>query len=163
MVLRPSLVLALGALATLGLAGCGQMVAKPAASADPAALCASPETLAGIKRAILGDIDLTLNTGGGAFYREQIASGAQLIILKPAMTRFDSQSGTVSCAGDAKFIWPGPVAARLMTITPDTDWSSDTSPILYSVQSKPGGGFDYAVQTGGAEIVSMVQSMAATL
>lgn len=152
------------AVSALGLSDCDKPDAAAAMASNLAAACASPETLAALKTAILSEIQLPVSGAGAQSYKDQIIAGAELTIAGPVVTAFDKPTSRLSCSGEARFVWPKDLAGRLASLSPDADWTSDKSAIAYTIQAKAaGGGFDYAVQTGGAEITGMAQSMIAAL
>jgi hypothetical protein len=147
----------------LGLSGCGQSTSQVSA-ADPASACASATTLASLKGVVLATSDLPENAAGAETYRDQIVSGAELKAAKPSLALFDKPTSTITCTVAVTFVWPKTLAARLATISPNVDWTSDTSSLVFSLQSKAGvGGFDVAVQTGSSEVTGTVQSMVSAL
>jgi hypothetical protein len=111
----------------------------------------------------LAPADLPEDEGAAASYRDQIISGAELKAAKPTNAQFDNQTSIVACTVAITFTWPKNLSDRLATISPNIDWTSDTSGLIFSLQPKAAGGFDVTIQSGSSEVTQMVQSMVNTL
>lgn len=133
-------------------------------ASNPAAVCASQETIAALKDTILSNVSQPTDKIAKS-YSDQINSGSTVSMAMPVLDNYDKQTKKVSCSGKITFNWPTAVVSRMKQISPGIDSSQDSSSITYSIQPQAdGNGFVYSVDgPGSANIIGSAQAIITTL
>ena len=141
----PRLILAL--VMMIGLAACGRSERQAAAAdasnkqlidsgdADVAKVCASDETLDGLKAMVLGGVDSAKTTPpANPADRTELATGGHLVLDTPILSSFDKTTRKVTCSAKISFVWPPDVMDRLKAANPAKSWQFQPASGEYTIQ-----------------------------
>ena len=141
----PRLILAL--VMTAGLAACGRSEQQSDTSgatnkqlidggdADVAKVCASDETLDGLKAMVLNSIDTTRTTPQiNPADRTELGTGGHVVVDTPILSSFDKTTRKVTCTAKISFVWPPDVMDRLKGANPAKSWEFQPASGEYTIQ-----------------------------
>ena len=141
--------LALALLMTLGLAACGRGGGHEsdstgassnkelidAGDADVAKVCASDETLDGLKAMVLNGADAAkTRPPANPADRTELGAGGHVVLDTPILSNFDKTTRKVTCSAKVSFVWPPDVMDRLKTANPAKTWLFVPMDGQYTVQ-----------------------------
>jgi len=128
------LVLALTLMAALGACHRGERDSTDTSSAsnkelidsgdaDVAKVCASDETLDGLKAMVLNSVDaLKISPAPNPADRTELGTGGHVVLDTPILSSFDKTTRKVTCSAKVSFVWPPDVMDRLKTAKPSKTW-----------------------------------------
>jgi len=139
--------LALALVMTVGLAACGRSEHQTdtagasnkelidAGEADVAKVCASDETLDGLKAMVLNSVDTTRMTPAvNPADRTELGTGGHVMLDAPILSSFDKTTRKVTCSAKISFVWPPDVMDRLKTANPAKTWLFPPMDGQYTIQ-----------------------------
>ena len=131
---------------------------------NPAAVCASKDTLDGLRGAILNNLGLPTDPASKT-YQSQLQSGANVALNFSVLNKFEKDIKKISCSGKITISWPSSIINRMNTPNASVDWATTSATINYEIQPAANGdGYVYRIDApGAANIVGSAQTMVALL
>jgi hypothetical protein len=106
-----------------------------AGDANVAKVCASDETLDGLKAVILDSVDATKTSPPvNPADRTEMGAGGHVVLDTPTLSNFDKTTRKVTCSARIGFSWPPDVADRLKAANPAKPWRFAALSTQYTVQ-----------------------------
>jgi len=106
-----------------------------AGDADVAKVCASDETLDGLKAMVLNSIDTTkITPATNPADRTEIGAGGHVVLDTPILSSFDKTTRKVTCSAKVSFVWPPDVMDRLKAANPAKTWLFTPMDGQYAIQ-----------------------------
>ena len=139
--------LALALVLTVGLAACGRSERQSdttgasnkelidSGDADVAKVCASDETLDGLKAMVLNGVDTTKMTPpANPADRTELGTGGHVVLDTPILSSFDKTTRKVTCSAKISVVWPPDVMDRLKAANPAKTWLFPPMAGEYTIQ-----------------------------
>lgn len=123
---------------------------------NPAMICASPETMAGVKALVFQNLDASqINSAANPAYKTQLLAGVVVTNAVSRLEQYRADIKRVSCSAKLTFTWPPALVARLKTQRPTPDWAKDIVDATYSIQPQADGkGYVYTLDQASAHSVT---------
>jgi hypothetical protein len=103
--------------------------------AEVAKVCASDETLDGLKAMVLAGLDARKTTPPiNPADRTELETGGHVVLDTPILSSFDKTTRKVTCSAKISFIWPPDVMDRLKTANPAKSWQFQPASGEYTIQ-----------------------------
>jgi len=170
--------LGLALVLTIGLAACSRsgrdteaggsnMALIDAGDETVAKVCASDETLDGLKALVLNSIATTKTTPPiNEADRAELGTGGHVVLDAPILSSFDKTTRKATCHAKVSFVWPPDIMDRLKTANAAKTWTFAPMDADYTVQPQADGravvyALDEAVQDKAAStVVSVLKTLA---
>jgi hypothetical protein len=138
-----------------------------AGDADVAKVCASDETLDGLKALVLNAADAAKMTpAANPADRTELATGGHLVLESPILSNFDKTTRKVTCSAKVSFVWPPDVSDRLKAANPAKTWIVPAVDGQYTIQPQADDralvySLDAAIQAKtGVAVVQVLKTLA---
>ena len=106
-----------------------------AGDANVAKVCASDETLDGLKAVVINSIDPVKTVPPiNPTDRTEIETGGHVTLETPTLSSFDKTTRKVSCSARIGFVWPPDVGDRLTAANPARTWRFVALSAVYTIQ-----------------------------
>jgi hypothetical protein len=103
--------------------------------ANVAKVCASDETLDGLKAMVLNSVDTTKTTPAvNPADRTELGTGGHVVLDTPILSSFDKTTRKVTCSAKISFVWPPDVMDRLKAANPAKSWQFQPANGEYTIQ-----------------------------
>jgi len=103
--------------------------------ADVAKVCASDETVDGLKAMVLNSVDaLKISPAANPADRTELGTGGHLVLDTTILSSFDKTTRKVTCSAKVSFVWPPDVMDRLKTANPAKTWIFPPMAGEYTIQ-----------------------------
>jgi hypothetical protein len=132
-----------------------------------AKVCASDETLDGLKATVLNSVAATKTTPPiNEADRTELGTGGHVVLDTPILSSFDKTTRKVTCHAKVSFVWPPDIMDRLKAANAAKTWAFAPVDADYTVQPQADGravvyALDEAVQDkAGSTVVSVLKTLA---
>jgi hypothetical protein len=106
-----------------------------AGDADVAKVCASDETLDGLKAMILNGADTHKTTPAiNPADRTELGTGGHVVLDTPILSSFDKTTRKVTCSAKISLVWPPDVMDRLKAANSTKSWQFEPASGEYTIQ-----------------------------
>jgi hypothetical protein len=106
-----------------------------AGDADVAKVCASDETLDGLKAVVLNSVDAAKTSPQvNPADRTELGTGGHVVLDTPILSSFDKTTRKVTCSAKISFVWPPDVMDRLKAANPAKSWQFEPASGEYTIQ-----------------------------
>ena len=106
-----------------------------AGDADVAKVCASDETLDGLKAMVLNAVDAHKTTpAANPADRTELGTGGHVVLDTPILSSFDKTTRKVTCSAKISFVWPPDVMDRLKVANSARNWEFQPVSGEYTIQ-----------------------------
>jgi hypothetical protein len=103
--------------------------------ADVAKVCASDETLDGLKAMVLSSVDAAKTVPAiNPADRTELGTGGHVVLDTPILSSFDKTTRKVTCSAKISFVWPPDVMDRLKAANPAKSWQFQPASGEYTIQ-----------------------------